>query len=298
MIKKIIYYLRRHHMLDFLPDKIYIKLLYYIQFGKKIDLKAPKTYNEKLQWLKLYDRNPLYVKLVDKYEVKNYIKKSLGNEYVVPTIGVYKKFEEIDFSKLPQKFVIKCTHDSGGIVICKDKDTLDIEEARKKIKKSLNNNYYYHGREWPYKNVEPRIIIEELLEDKKNTDLKDYKFFCFNGKVKMLFIASNRHGKGETYFDFFDEKYNHLNFTNGHENAPVMPKKPKNFELMKELAEKVSKNLNHARIDFYEVNEKIYFGEITFFHWSGLVPYEPEEWDYIIGEWLQIPKERKEKNEK
>jgi hypothetical protein len=272
-----------------LPDKFYLKLLFRLKMGKKLNLDQPKSYSEKLQWLKLYDRNPLYTSLVDKSLVKEYVSKIIGCNHVIPTLGVWNKFEEIDFSQLPNQFVLKCTHDSGGLVICKDKSKLNIECAKKTIKKALKSKYYRSYREWPYKNVVPRIIAETYMEDESG-ELKDYKFFCFDGKVKALFIASDRQKKDEdTKFDFFDRDFNHLPFTNGHPNARVQPRKPQMYEEMLGLAETLSKGFPHVRVDLYEVGKQIYFGEMTFFHWSGFVPFNPEEWDYKFGEWLQLP---------
>ena len=260
--------------------------------GKKLNLNQPKTYSEKIQWMKLYDRNPLYTTLVDKYLVKEYVSKIIGNQYIIPSLGVWSKFDDIDFNLLPEQFVLKCTHDSGGLVICKDKSNFDIKKARMIINKSLKCKYYKSYREWPYKNVVPRIIAETYMEDEFG-ELKDYKFFCFNGKVKSLFIASDRQNEEEdTKFDFFDENFNHLSFTNGHPNAKKMPKKPVMFEEMIKLAETLSKGFPHVRVDLYEVGKKIYFGEMTFFHWSGLVSFNPESWDYKFGEWLQLPNKR------
>ena len=271
-----------------LPDKFCLKHLYRVHMGKKLNLKHPKTYNEKLQWLKLYDRKPEYVKLVDKYEAKKYVAERIGEEYIVPNYGVWNSFDEIDFDALPEQFVLKCTHDCGGLVICKDKSTLDKDAAREKINRCLKRNYYWSSREWPYKTVQPRIIAEAYMEDEKNGDLPDYKFFAFDGEVKMMFIATERQSKEETKFDFFDADFNHLPFLNGHPNAKVLPEKPQNFEKMKDLAAKLSEGIPQVRIDFYEVNGKIYFGEITFFHWSGLVKFEPEEWDEKNGEWITL----------
>lgn len=239
---------------------------------KKLNLKAPETYTEKLQWLKLYDRRPEYVKMVDKYEVKKYVADIIGEEYIIPTLGVWDRFEDIDFDALPDQFVLKCTHDSGGLAICKDKSTFDIAAAKEKIEKSLKENYYWHSREWPYKNVNPRIIAEVYMEDETTQELRDYKFFAFDGTVKALFIASERYAAEETKFDFFDENFNHLPFTNGHPNAKIMPEKPVTFEKMKQLAAKLSAGIPQVRVDFYEVNGKIYFGELTFAHWGGLMP--------------------------
>lgn len=256
--------------------------------GKKLNLKNPQTYNEKLQWLKLYDRKPEYIKMVDKYEVKEYVASIIGKEYTIPTLGVWEKFEDIDFEKLPNQFVLKCTHDCGGLVICKDKQNLDIASAKEKINRCLKRNYFWAMREWPYKLVKPRVIAEAYMEDKKTGELPDYKFFAFDGKVKAMFIATERQSGEETKFDFFDENFNHLPFTNGHPNAEKMPEKPATFEEMKKLAEKLSSNIPQVRVDFYEVDGKVYFGELTFFHWSGVVPFEPEEWDTIFGSWISL----------
>lgn len=273
-----------------LSDKLYLKLKYYQRMGKKLNLDSPKTFNEKLQWLKLYDRNTLYTKLVDKYEVREYIVNSIGEEYLIPLIGVWDDFDDIDFGALPNKFVLKCTHDSGGIVICEDKTKFDIYKTRKKIKKCLSYNYYWHGREWSYKNIKPRIIIEQYMSDEDEDELKDYKFFCFDGVPKAMYVATDRNKKDEeTKFDFFDMDFNHMPFTNGHPNAKVQIKSPDTFEKMKELASRLSKGIPQVRVDFYSINGRIYFGELTLSHWSGFTPFEPEEWDYKFGEWVHLP---------
>ncbi len=277
-------------LLNWMPDSLYLKLRYKSRLGKKLDLKEPKTFNEKLQWLKLYNRNPIYTTMVDKCDAKKYVAERIGEEYIIPTLGVWEKFEDIDFDALPKQFVLKCTHDSGGLVICRDKKQLDLEDARKKINKSLKRNYYWHTREWPYKNVKPRIIAEQYMEDSVTKELRDYKFFCFNGKMKVMFIASERYNEAtETRFDFFDRDFQHLDFRNGHPNADVPPAKPEKFEEMCVLAEKLSDNLPLLRVDFYDVDGKIYFGELTFSHWGGMMPFEPEEWDRKLGDWIELP---------
>lgn len=275
-----------------IPDPLYLKLEFLRCMKKRLNLKDPKTFNEKLQWLKLYDRKRSYTTMVDKYEAKKYVADRIGEEYIIPTLGVWEKFDDIDFDSLPDQFVLKCTHDSGGLVICRDKSKLDIEAAKKKINQSLQNNYYWHKREWPYKNVKPRIIAEQFMEDSQTGELRDYKFFCFDGEVKALFIASERQAAEETKFDFFDAEYNHLPFTNGHPNADTLPQKPGCFEQMKALAAKLSEGIPHLRVDFYEVGGKVYFGELTFFHWSGMMPFQPEQWDYTFGEWIELPAPR------
>ena len=288
MNKKVI--LRKaKELLSFLPDKVYIELYYLAQFKHFCNLKDPRTYNEKINWLKLNDRNPEYTKMVDKYEAKKYVEDIIGKEYIIPTLGIWNNFDDIDFDKLPNQFVLKCTHDSEGVVIVKDKSKFDKNQARKKINKSLKCNFYYIGREWPYKNIQPRIIAEEYMEDDKYKELRDYKFFCFNGVPKAMFVASDR-GIGKTKFDYYDMNFNNLNIIQHYPNSMNKIEKPKNFDKMIELAKILSKNLIHVRVDFYEVNGKVYFGELTFYHFSGFQPFIPSKWDYKFGEWLEISK--------
>ena len=280
-------------LVGILPTKMWLSWRFKKRVGYKMDWKEPKTFNQKLQWLKVYNKKEEFIQMVDKAEAKKYVAERIGEEYIVPTLGVYNKFDDINFDEMPQRFVIKCTHDSGGLVIVRDKASFDKVKAKKKIEKALKANPYTVDREWPYKNVKPRIIVEQYLEDSKTSELRDYKFFCFNGEVKALFIASDRYKEGEeTKFDFFDTEYNHLPFTNGHPNASVVPEKPQQFELMKELAKELSKGIPHVRVDFYEVDGKVYFGELTFSHWSGMTSFDPIEWDYKFGEWIDLPKRK------
>ena len=286
-IKKLILKISLRGYLNWLPDKQYLKLMYWVRLGEKLNLKNPQTYNEKLQWLKLYDRQDKYTDLVDKYEVKKYISQTIGEEYVIPTLGVWDHFEDIDFDSLPNKFVLKCTHDSGGLVICQDKTNLNKSSARKKIDESLKKNYYYHGREWPYKNVRPRIIAEEYIESDEKT-LKDYKFYCFDGKAKMVMINSDRSSKECTKADYFDMNFNKLNLNWGYENAKILPCRPHKFNEMIRLVEEISKGFPELRVDLYNCDGKIYFGEITFFDGSGFDRIEPKEWDYKLGSYISI----------
>lgn len=281
-----------NHLGPFIKDdETFIKLRWRVSdMQYPLNLENPKTFSEKLQWLKLHDRKPIYTIMVDKVEAKKYVASIIGDEYIIPTIAVWNSADEIDWDVLPSQFVMKCSHDSGGIVICKDKSKLNRKKAITIMRKGLKRRYFWQNREWPYKDVTPRIIVEEYMEDKDTNELRDYKFFCFNGMVKALFVASERQKEGEeTKFDFFDENYNHLPIINGHPNAAVIPKKPRRFEDMKVLASKLSKGFPHLRVDFYEMNSKIYFGELTFSHWSGMVPFEPVEWDYKFGEWIILP---------
>lgn len=289
---RLILTLGHREKLNWIDDETYLRIIYRIKLGRKLNLENPQTYNEKLQWMKLYNRQPIYTKLVDKYEVKPIIAKQIGEKYIIPTLGVWDRFEDINFSSLPNQFVLKCTHDSGGLIIVKDKSKLNLNKARKIINRCLAHDFYWGMREWPYKDVKPRIIAEQYMEDETG-ELRDYKFFCFDGEVKALYIASDRTKNVETKFDFFDENFNHLPFTNGHPNADVPPSKPICFEEMKKLAATLSKGIPQVRVDFYEIRGKVYFGEMTFFHWSGLVPFVPEKWDYTFGSWLKLPSEKK-----
>lgn len=276
-----------------MPDKMALDLCYYNIFGRRINWKNPTTFNEKLQWLKLYNRNPLYTKLVDKYAVKEWVANKIGEEYVIPTYGIWDSFDQIVFDKLPNQFVLKTTHAGGssGVVICKDKASFDHADAKKKLTESINTETYHVSREWPYKDVPHRILAEQYVDPNPETnDLSDYKFFCFDGKVKALFIGTERQKEGEDVkFDFFDAEFNHLPFRQGHDHAKQLPEKPKHFELMKKLAEELSQEMAHVRVDFYDTGKQVLFGEMTFYHFSGMMPFEPEEWDYKFGEMITLP---------
>lgn len=276
---------------DSLSDEQYIKLMFHARMGKKLNLKDPQTFNEKLQWLKLYDRKPEYTSMVDKYEGKKYVARKIGEKYTVPTLGIWTDFNEIDFDGLPNEFVLKCTHDSGGLVVCRDKTNLDLQQAKQKIEKSLKNNYYKWGREWPYKDVKPRIIAEPLLKDDvgdgEQECLTDYKFFCFNGVPKIVYISKDKAQNPTT--DFFDMEYNHLSIRMRDPNSKKLPPKPIYFEEMKNIASILSTGFPHLRVDFYSANGGLYVGELTFYHCSGFAPIYPESWEVKMGEWIQLP---------
>lgn len=273
-----------------IPDNIYLKRLYKKFFKRNLNLKNPTTFNEKLQWLKLYDRKDIYTTMVDKYEVKEYVKNIMGKEYVIPTIGIYNKFEEIDFDKLPKQFVIKCTHDSGSTIVCKDKSKFNIDKAKKKIEGCLNINFFYAFREWPYKNVKPRIIIEKYIEEENKQELKDYKFFCFDGEPKFTLICSERFGSDNMKKTFFDENWKLINLQEGKHPIDATIEKPINFEKMKEIARQLSKDIPFLRVDLYETNKKIYFGEITFYPNAGFEQFEPVEFNKKLGDLINIDK--------
>ena len=275
-------------VLRILPDKAYIELLYRLKTGKTLNLKNPCTYTEKLQWIKLYDRKQIYTQMVDKYEAKLFVAKLIGDEYVIPTLGVWSNFDDIDFESLPDRFVLKCTHDSGGLVICKDKATFDKAKAREKINRCLKRNYYWHNREWVYKNIKPRIIAEVYLEDRDSDQLRDYKYLTFHGEPKLLYLMQDRYVSPPGVADTFDMEGNHLLFSIERKAAAEIPKLPQNFEKMKELAAKLSKGTYHLRVDFYEVEGKVYFGELTFFHMGGFVAPKPEPWNEVLGSWIRL----------
>ena len=276
-------------MLNWLPDKVFLNAAFRARFGRKLDLKNPKTFNEKLQWMKLYNRNPVYTMMVDKYLVRNYVREIIGEEYLIPLLGVWDDPDKIDFDKLPLQFVLKCNHNSGlGMCICKDKNKLDIAKVKNDLRKGLKQDYYLTGREWPYKNVPRKIIAEKYMVDESGYELKDYKYYCFDGKVRIVMINSDRMSSLETKANYFDENYQPLDFVWGYENAKIPPAKPEKFEEMKSLAEKLSEGIPHVRIDFYQTPQGIFFGEMTFFDGSGFDVIEPIEWDYKIGSWINL----------
>lgn len=273
-----------------IPDKIYISLMYLKYFHRFPDLKKPQTFNEKLQWLKLYDRRPEYTKMVDKYAVKRYIADIIGEEYLIPTLGVWNAFDDIDFDKLPNQFVLKCTHDSHSIIICKDKSNFDIRAARVKIEKALKRNFYYYGREWPYKNVPARIIAEKYMKDAHSEDLRDYKFFCFNGEVKFLYLSEGLDNPETGKISYVSLNWEPLSFCrDDYKPFSRLPDKPQNLDQMIKFAAMLSKGIPHIRVDFYEINNQIYFGELTLYSGSGLTMFNPPSADLEIGKLLKLP---------
>lgn len=270
-----------------LDDEKYLKIRFKDSMGKDLNLKNPQTFNEKLQWLKLYNRNPEYTKMVDKYEAKEYVASIIGEQYIIPTLGIYDTWDEIDFDKLPNQFVIKSTHDSGGYAICKNKNSFDYNKAKKKIEKSLKHNFYYAGREWPYKDVKPRIIIEKYMEDNNSPELTDYKVMCFNSKPLITFTCTERFSEG-LKVTFFDKDWNKMPFERHYKSSEKEILKPQNYNTMMNLSEKMSKNIPFVRIDWYEINGELYFGEYTFYPGCGFEEFTPEEWDYKLGKLINI----------
>ena len=258
--------------------------------GYSLDLNNSKTFNEKLQWLKLYNRKEEYTKMVDKFQVKKFVADIIGKEHIIPTLAVYDSVNDIDFDRLPNRFVMKCTHDSGGIVICKDKSKLDKHAAIDKLRKGLKSNFFYMNREWPYKNVRPRIIVERFMSDGDNADLFDYKFMCYNGECKNLFVCTGR-SEHDLRVDFYDLEWNHLPFYRKYKNADRPPTKPSKLSEMIELSNKLARVVDapFVRIDFYQIKDMVYFGEITFFPGSGYEKFYPEEWDEELGKMIELP---------
>ena len=282
-----------------LPDRIYIKLRYRFQMGKRLDLKNPKTFQEKIQWLKLYDRKPLYAELVDKVKVKEYIAKQIGVQYVIPLLGIWDRPEDIEWGKLPDRFVLKTNHGGGsmGIVICRDKSFLDRQKTIEKLNASLKHDVYKDLREWPYKNVEKKVFAEELVEtDSETKDLPDYKWYCFNGEPLFCQVIQDRNIH-ET-IDFFDIHWNHQEFIGLNPNAiqaAEVPERPAHLETQLQLAKMLSKNIPFSRIDLYETKDNPLFGEITFYPASGFGNFRPQKWEIIVGDYLDLSKVKKVK---
>lgn len=273
-----------------LPDKLYLSIKFRTRFGYWMDWKHPKTYSEKLQWMKVFDRHEEFTQMVDKAAAKEYVSKIIGKEFIIPTLAVYKSAEEIDFDKLPSQFVLKCTHDSGGLVICKDKSKLNIDDARKKLRKGLKRTYVVQNREYPYAKVPRQIIAEPYLEDESGFELKDYKIFCFDGIPHHIEVDYGRYIDHKR--NIYDTNWNFLEFQNNIKypfDINHVIAKPQNLELMLSLAKKLSAGLKHVRVDLYNINGKIYFGELTFFHGTGMARFKPKEWDLKLGNLIHLP---------
>lgn len=278
------------NLIHLVPDKLYISMVYYRNLHKLPNLRNPQTFTEKLQWNKLYNRNPLFTMLVDKIRVKDYITDTIGEQYVIPTLKVWSNVEDIVLDELPDKFILKCNHDSHSRVLCTDKQTFNLEEARRFLKAHLHNNAFWYGREWPYKNVKPCVFAETLLES-KDGDLKDYKVLCFNGKAKLIMVNANRF-IGDLEEVIYDLDWNKTDITQGYPSSKEF-EKPSRFDEMIHLSEVLSKGINHVRVDWYNFEGKLYFGEMTFFDGSGFVAFDNPDHDLLLGSWISLG----EKNE-
>lgn len=275
----------------FRNDEQYLKLLYRLSVGHKLNLEKPETYCEKLQWLKLYNKHDVYTRMVDKVTVKDWVSEKIGSEYIIPTIAVYNNTDEIDFEKLPNQFVLKCNHNSKvGLCICKDKFSFNIQRAIKELKRGLSENHYMKTREWPYKNVPRRILAEKYMEEEGASFLHDYKVMCFNGEAKLIEYHAGRFSGGHTQ-DFYDTKWNKTTITQGHNGSPCdyIEKKPALLEEMIRLSEVLSADIPHVRVDWYIVKEHLYFGEMTFFDSAGFMPMDKKSDELLLGSWIKLP---------
>lgn len=279
---------------NWMPDKPYLKLVYRCETGKKLDLNNPQTFNEKLQWIKLYDRKPEYSIYADKYEVRKHIAETIGEKYLIPLIGVYESVDEIPWDELPNRFVLKCTHGSGSNIICQDKNKLAINDAKKKLSKWMKKSWYWFGREWPYKNVKPRIVCEEFISDTVNTP-DDYKVMCFNGEPKCIQVHKGRFSNHTT--DYYNTDWNVMNFKTRTPTSCITQEKPIILSEMLEISKSLSKSIIHVRVDFYYVNNRIYFGELTFFDASGYDNY-PDEYNNLLGNWINLPIQKNDKKQR
>lgn len=279
-----------------LDDETYLKTVFKIKIGKKLNLNQPRTFNEKLQWLKLHDHRPEYTMMVDKYAVKKYVAKRIGKQYIIPTLGVWDKFDDIDFDQLPDQFVLKCTHDSGGLVICRDKSKFDVRAARKKINRCLKRNYYWSGREWPYKNVKPRIIAEKYMEFPGKVVPEDYKIYCMNGEPKYIVVFHHRFDSSkplsETVYDV-NWQPQHISLDEHFAVSDETEPKPKRLDELLKIAKILCKDIPQVRVDFYIIDDKLYFGEITLYTASGFQKMIPEKMDLKLGKMLKLPQKRK-----
>lgn len=286
----LVYFFLNLKIFRLVPDSLFLRIHYRIRTREQLNLNDPQSFNEKLQWLKLHDKNSNYPKLVDKYEVKKIVKDVIGKEHVIKNYGVWNSFDEIDFELLPSNFVLKCTHDSGTVVICRDKKQFDFSQAKAKLEKSLKRNYYYWGREWPYKTIKPRILAEELLVDSSLDELRDYKIYCFNGDPKIIQVISERIDH-EFTVDYFDLNWQHLELSRVKRMTSELDiKKPENLAEMLQMSKELSQEIPFVRVDLYSVNQAIYFGELTFYPASGCVDFKNKENDYMLGKWLVLPK--------
>ncbi len=288
-LKKVMYIILTEKCASLFPDKLYLQIKWWFIMGTRLDLASPKTFNEKIQWLKLNMRRDDFTNMVDKITAKDYVREILGIKYIIPTLKVWNAVEEIDFKSLPQRFVIKTSHDSGGVIVCHDKLTLDEASIKKKLFKSWHKNYFTENREYPYKNIVPRILVEELLDDGTANTLMDYKCMCYNGRCEQIFVCSNR--DVGLQIDFYDREWNHLPFQRHYPNSPHIISRPAALEELLAVADKLATAISHpfVRLDFYYVNSHVYFGEITFFPGTGMEEFTPSEWDRVLGDMIKLP---------
>ena len=283
---------------NWIDDERYIKKQYSAIIGKPLDLDNPKSFSEKLQWLKLYDHNPQYTIMADKYRVREYVSNIIGSDYLIPILGVWNRARDINFDQLPQAFVLKCNHNSGGgMCICKDKSRLDVDEVVIGLERELSRNYYWPFREWAYKDIKPRVIAEQYMEDKETKNivntLINYKFYCFNGEPRFLYVGTDDVSsgkKGELRLTFYDLEMRRVPFyRSDHKELSFDVQKPDCFDEMIRIARLLSKDIPFVRVDLYCINDKVYFSELTFYPGGGVSPFEPQEWENKMGDWIVLP---------
>ena len=289
--------LKYRHGRWWMPDKWYIELFWEKRFGTTLNLKSPQSYCEKMNWIKLYDRNPIYTIMADKYLVKKFVSDRIGEKYIIPTLAVYKSVNEIDIDKLPNQFVLKCNHDSASTIVCTDKSRFDLEQAKEKLQKAISVQYFYLSREWPYKNIPRRIIAEQYMEPelqydnkgnvlKESEDLWTYKFICTNGKPRIMYVTVKNDDIWENYYDM---DFNALDISSTYRHSTIPVPKPECWEELKQIATKLTQGIPHVRCDLYVIRGQIFFSEFTFFNWGGWMQLTPEKWNRIIGDWIELP---------
>jgi len=273
-----------------MPDEAYLKRKFKATMGKELDLTSPKTFNEKLQWIKLYDRDPAYTVMVDKVAAKEYVAGLIGEKYIVPNLGVWEDPDDIDFDALPDRFALKCNHNSGlGMYICHDKTKMDVAAVKAELKKGLAQDYYLTGREWPYKDVPRRILCEKYMESGPN-GLTDYKIHCFNGVPKFVLVCQDRFTETGLTEDFYTTAWERMDVKRPKiSRASAVLERPRELSEMLELAKVLAKDIPFVRVDFYVIDGQVYFSELTFFPASGFEGYDPPEWDKTFGDWLELP---------
>ncbi len=274
--------------LTWMSDEAFSKLKFRYIMGYPLNLKDPKTFNEKLQWLKLYNTDPIFDTLVDKYKVKDYVADKIGSKYIVPTYGVWDSFDDIDFDSLPDSFALKCNHDSGGLYLVPDKSLMDMDAARKKIQGCLDYNYYWHSREKVYKNIKPRVLAEKYLIGGER-GMTDYKFYCFGGEPKFIYVSVGLDDHATALISFLTLDWEFAPFQRiDYAHYETLPEKPQHLDEMIDIARKLSEGHRFLRIDLYEYEGQVYFSEYTIIPNGGFMKFDPPEYDKIIGEWLRL----------
>ncbi|MDT2848674.1 ATP-grasp fold amidoligase family protein [Vagococcus carniphilus] len=288
-LKKVIGLFLRTKLSRLLSDETFLKIQYKYVTGEKLNLDSPKSFNEKLQYLKIEQREPIFTEVADKFKVREYVSSTIGQEYLIPLYGVYDSFDEINFQDLPDEYVIKTNHNSGGYFLVPDSKKININAARSKLEPMLKKNYYYFTREWPYKNIKPKLICEKYLRENDDMELRDYRFFCFDGEVKFIAVDLSIVDKSKVRRNLYDKNWKLLDEEISYERdlTEKIPK-PKNLSEMIDLAEKLSSNFKHVRVDLYNINNKIYFGELTMYHQSGYGDIRPQSFNKLMGSWIKL----------